>query len=149
MDVGTGHLGAERFKCFLDPLDRATLSEWQLRALDRVSVEREAKHRPLLRLVLDVRARKRVDDKVKSSRRIVRCVVGKQRRRTDFWVGGNEQRALIREVPIRGRARDRRRLRGPLDRQGDATGNELASRGDERVTSAALLVRATLELVWD
>jgi hypothetical protein len=61
----------------------------------------------------------------------------------------HEQRLLIREVSVRGRAGDRRCVGGLLDRGRYAFGNEGAGCRDERFPSAAFLANAAIQLIWD
>ncbi len=62
-------------------------------------------------------------------------------------VGGRQQRALAREVPVRGRPRDGRRLRYLFDRRRPSLGDDRTCRGLQRVAGPALLICAPVQLV--
>ena len=149
VDLGLGHLPPERRERLLDPLDGPALPQRQLRSLDGVGFEREPQHRALLRLGVDDHAREGVDDEIEPRRHVVGCVLGQQRVGAGLRVGGGQQGALVREVPVGGGAGDRCRLRGRLHGGRHAGRDELAGRGDEGLAGAPLLGDAAVRLVRD
>ena len=70
-----------------------------------------------------------------------------ERRCLDLGIRGDEQRALVREVPVGRRPRHGGCLRGLLDGRRPARAQELARRGDQGRPGARLLLRAPGGLV--
>ena len=78
-----------------------------------------------------------------------RRVRPEQRRVIKLRKGRQQQRALVREVPVSGRASDIGSLGGLLDRRGDPLGEQLTSGLDQGAACALSLAPPALELIWD
>ena len=102
----------QRCEGVLDPSDRASLAQHRARRLHG-RVERDPQLGAELRLPVQDDPGVRGEHQVEACLGIARGVVGQQRALIDLRVRGDHQRGLVREVAVRGGARDVR-LRGRL-----------------------------------
>ena len=117
------------------------------RSLLGIGFERESKHGSLLRLVVEDHPRVCSNDDVEPRSDIGGRILGQQRFDRGLGVGGRQQRALAREVPVHGSPRDGRRLCYLLDRRRPSLGDDRTCRGHQRVAGPALLICAPVQLV--
>jgi hypothetical protein len=134
-----GEVTADAVERFGDPRDRASLAEGQSVSFCGVGLEGEAQHSSLLGLGVEDHGAEVADDGIEPGRRVLRRVRRKHRRGGDLRVRRHKQRALGREVAVRGRPRDGGRGRGSLNRRRDAGGDEVTRGGDQGVSGPGLL----------
>src|SRR5712691_1812639 len=97
-----GEVSTDAVERLGDPCDRTALTEGERVSFGGVRLEGQAQHRSLLRLGVQDHGAEVADDGIESRRRVLWRVYRKHRCGGDLGVRRQEQRALVREVAVRG-----------------------------------------------
>ena len=113
-----------------------------------VRLEGQPQHRAHLGLAFEELTPDGLGDQLEARGGVGRRIGAEQRLRVEPGIAGEQERPLVGEVAIGGGPRDRRPLRGHLDRDGGALGEQLAGRRQHGRACARLLLRPPGQLIW-